>query len=82
VLTASGAALVVLALIVERGLRRATGGEIRGFTADPLFSDEQRQRAFQIIPVVATLTPGAAPGQKDFAGGGGRFGGGGASEKF
>jgi hypothetical protein len=81
-LTASGAALVVLASIVERALRRATGGEIRGFTADRLFSDEQRQRAFQIIPVVATLTPGAAPGQKDFAGGGGRFGGGGASEKF
>ncbi len=85
VLTISGAVLVVLALAVERALRRAPGAEISGFTADPLFSDEQRRQALQIVPVVATFTP-AAPGpaaeEKDFAGGGGRFGGGGAGEKF
>lgn len=83
VLTLSGAALVVLALAVERRLRRAPGSEIVGFTADPLFSDERRRRAMEIIPVAATFT--ATPGQTaedKGIGGGGRFGGGGAGEKF
>jgi hypothetical protein len=83
VLTLAGAALVVLALAVERTLRRAPGGEIAGFTADPLFADERRVQALQIVPVVAAFTPGApAVEGKGFAGGGGKFGGGGASEKF
>ena len=83
VLTLSGAALVVLALAVERALRRAPEGEIAGVTADPLFADERQQRAFQIVPVVAAFTaPATAPEEKGFAGGGGRFGGGGAEEKF
>jgi len=84
-LTLSGAALVVLTLAVERALRRAPDGDIVGFTADPLFSDERRQHALQIVPVVAAFTP-AGPGPaaqgKDFTGGGGKFGGGGAGEKF
>jgi len=81
----SGAALVILALAVERALRRAPGGDIAGFTADPLFSDERRQHALQVIPVVAAFTsaaPGPAAQEKDFTGGGGKFGGGGAGEKF
>jgi hypothetical protein len=83
VLTVSGAIVVVIALLIERALRRAPGGEISGFTADVLFSDERRQRALQIGPVVATFTPPAhVTEDKGFAGGGGRFGGGGASEKF
>jgi len=84
VLTLSGALLLVLALAVERALRRAAGGEIAGFTADPLFSDERRQRALQIVPVAAAFTPApSAPAEeKGFAGEGGRFGGGGATEKF
>ena len=85
VLTVSGAAVVVIALLLERELRRAPGGEISGFTANVLFSDERRQRALQIAPVVATFTPPAPDSlteEKGFAGGGGRFGGGGASEKF
>jgi MFS family permease len=85
VLTVSGAALVVFTLAVERALRRAPQGEISGLTANHLFVDERRQRALQIVPVVAAFTP-PAPGQpaeeKGFAGGGGRFGGGGAGEKF
>ena len=85
VLSVSGAALVVFALAVERALRRAPQGEISGLTADPLFSEERRQRALQIVPVVTTFTP-SAPGlpaeEKGFTGGGGRFGGGGAGEKF
>ena len=85
VLTLAGGALAVLALVVERTLRRAPGGEIAGLTADPLFSDEQLQQALQMAPVVASFTPGAPvrpPEEKGFAGGGGRFGGGGAQEKF
>ena len=80
----SGATLVILALTVERALRRAPAGDIGGFTADPLFSDERKLHALQVVPVVATFTaaPGAAAQEKDFAGGGGKFGGGGAGEKF
>jgi hypothetical protein len=83
VLTLSGAALVVLALTVERMLRRAPGGETAGFTAEPLLSDERRRGAIEIIPVAAAFT--ATPGQNaedKGIGGGGRFGGGGAGEKF
>ena len=85
ILTLSGAALVILALAVERALRRAREGEIAGFTADPLFSDERRQHALQVIPMVAAFTsapPRPAAQEKDFTGGGGKFGGGGAGEKF
>jgi len=84
VLTLSGAALVTLALAIERALRRAPDGSVAGFTADPLFSDERRQRALQIVPTVAAFTaPAAGPTAEDKGlGGGGRFGGGGAGEKF
>jgi len=83
VLTISGAAVVVLASWLERALRRAPDGEIGGFTADALFSDERRQRVLQIGPVIATFTPPSTPlaEEKGYAGGG-RFGGGGASERF
>ena len=84
VLILAGALLVVLALAVERALRRARSGEIAGFTADPLFSDERRQHILQVVPVVAAFTPEARTPAPDpgFAGEGGRFGGGGAQEKF
>jgi hypothetical protein len=84
VLILAGALLVVLALAVERALRRARDGEIAGFTADPLFSDERRQQVLQIVPAVAAFTPEARTPAPDpgFAGEGGRFGGGGAQEKF
>jgi hypothetical protein len=82
VLTAAGGGLVALALVAERALRRAPRGEIGGYTADPLFSDEQRQQALQIVPVVATFTPAAGAAEDKGLGGGGRFGGGGATEKF
>jgi hypothetical protein len=85
VLTVSGAALVALALAAERALRRSPGGERAGFTADALFSDERRQQLLQTVPVVATFTPAASavtPDEPGFAGRGGTFGGGGASEKL
>jgi hypothetical protein len=84
VLTGSGALLVVLALAVERALGRARAGELAGFTAEPLFSDERRQQALQVLPVVTGFTPPASAPTHDpgFTGEGGRFGGGGAQEKF
>jgi hypothetical protein len=85
VLIVSGAALVALALGVERAFRRSPGGERAGFTADALFSDERRQQLLQTVPVVAGFTPAAPAAAVDepgFAGQGGTFGGGGASEKF
>jgi hypothetical protein len=85
ILTASGTALVVVTLAVERALRRAPKEEIGGFTAESLFSDERRQQALQVIPVVAAFTPAApdpAVEKKDFVGGSGKFGGGGAQGDF
>ena len=85
VLTAAGALLIAVALAVERALRRSPGRERLGFTAEALFSDERRQQMLQTVPVVAAFTP-AAPARpaedKGFVSGGGRFGGGGASDKF
>jgi hypothetical protein len=83
VLTLSGAALVALALAVERMLRRAPGGELAGFTADPLFADERRMHALEVVPVAAAFTAAPAQAAEDKGlGRGGRFGGGGAGEKF
>jgi hypothetical protein len=82
VLTLAGAGLVIAALVVERALRRAPARELAGFTGEPLFSDERRQRALQLVPVVAAFTPAAAANRPGFAGEGGKFGGGGATEKF
>lgn len=82
VLTLAGAALVIIALVVERALRRAPAHELAGFTAEALFSDERRQQALQVVPVVAAFTPAAPADRPGFAGEGGKFGGGGATEKF
>jgi uncharacterized membrane protein YgcG len=83
VLSVAGALLLFAALALERWLGRGPGRERSGFTAEPLFSDETRSRLLQIIPVATTLSPSAPPApEKDFAPGGGSFGGGGASERF
>jgi len=85
VLTAAGALLIVAGLAVERALRRSPDGERAGFTADALFSDDRRQRLLQTVPVVAAFTPAVhhAPAEEPgFAGRGGEFGGGGASDRF
>jgi hypothetical protein len=88
-LTAGGALLAGAAILLERALGRAPGGERAGFTAEPLFSDERGQRALEVAGAVAAFGPRAgAPSDKalagdgGFAGGGGRFGGGGAQERF
>ena len=82
-LTAGGALLAGAALLLERALSRAPGRERAGFTAEPLFADERRQRALEVAGTVATFAPRTgAPPDAGFAGGDGRFGGGGAQERF
>jgi hypothetical protein len=83
VLTLAGAALVLLALAVNRWLSRGPEGERAGFTAEPLFADEARLRALELVPVVAAHAPEARPpAPPGFQGGGGSFGGGGAGGSF
>jgi hypothetical protein len=84
VLVLAGAAIVALAMALERALVRAPAGEIRGFTAAPLYSDERRRLALEVIPAVTTFTPaGPAPAPPDKPlGAGGQFGGGGTTERF
>lgn len=82
-LTVGGALLAGAALALERVLTRAPGHERAGFTAEPLFTDERRQRALEVAGTVATFAPRAgAPADEGFTDGGGRFGGGGAQERF
>jgi hypothetical protein len=83
VLTLAGAALVLLALALNRWLSRGPEKERDGFTAEPLFADEARLRALELVPVVAAHAPEARPPvEPGFQGGGGSFGGGGAGGSF
>jgi hypothetical protein len=85
VLLVSGAALVGLALALERALRRVPGGEQTGFTTNALFSDERGQHVLQVVAAAGTLTQAAAApasAEKSFVPGGGASGGAGASGKF
>lgn len=83
VLTLAGAALVLLALALNRWLSRGPEEERGGFTAEPLFADEARLRALELVPVVAAHAPEARPPvEPGFQGGGGSFGGGGAGGSF
>jgi hypothetical protein len=83
VLTLAGTALVLLALALNRWLSRGPEEERDGFTAEPLFADEARLRALELVPVVAAHAPEARPPvEPGFQGGGGSFGGGGAGGSF
>ncbi len=85
VLSASGAALMLLALGVRRWLHAGPAHERGGFTAESLSGEEQDLRLLETVVTVAVAgptsrtDPDAAP---RFEGGGGRFGGGGASGEF
>ena len=84
VLVAAGAALILGALWLNRRLRLAPDGERAGFTAAAL-SSSGKTGNLTVAAVVAGMAPGAQPDparQGDFSGGGGRFGGGGASGEF
>jgi MFS family permease len=83
ILTAAGGALVLLSLALNRWLDEGLGKERSGFTAAPLFSDEGRLRALELLPVLAAHSPQArTPDAPGFEGGGGSFGGGGAGGSY
>ena len=83
ILCAAGAALLLLALALNRRLRRSEDGEWGGFTARPLYSGAG---ALPAAAVVAGFAPDArlapAPDSASFTGGGGTSGGGGATGQF
>jgi hypothetical protein len=86
VLAGSGALAIGIALGLHRWLRQSPGRQRRGFTADILFEDENRQQALGVAATALTLSPEAAsPSQPQpgaFRGGGGASGGGGSSGTF
>lgn len=94
VLTLAGAVLLLFALALNRWFARGSEKERDGFTADPLFADEARLRALELVPVLAAHGPEARPPaepvgppprppvEPGFQGGGGSFGGGGAGGSF
>ncbi len=83
ILCAAGAALLLLALALNRRLRRSEDGEWGGFTGRPLYSGAG---ALPAAAVVAGFAPDArlapAPDSASFTGGGGTSGGGGATGQF
>ena len=84
VLTLSGVALAAVVLILRRYLESGPNGERHGYTAAPLFQDAARQRLFEAGAAIVTMTPAAQNlhDEPRFEGGGGQFGGGGASGEF
>jgi hypothetical protein len=83
VLSLAGTALVLLALALNRWLSKGAEKERDGFTAESLFGDERRLRAFELVPVVAAHAPESRPPvEPGYQGGGGSFGGGGAGGSY
>lgn len=83
-ITLFGLTLIALALWLNRRLTRASGEELRGFTASPLLSAESEA----LSPVAALAAAATVPvlphpaDDADFSAGGGKYGGGGASGTF
>ncbi len=83
-LTGAGVALLAAAAGLRRFLDSGSGRERLGFTATPSGEDPNKRHAAEILAGVAVLTPGppATAEKPQFQGGGGKFGGGGASGEF
>ena len=78
-----GAALGALALYLRRALARRAGAEWRGLTALPLTGDRESLQTLEVVATLAAFAPAARQLDRGgFEGGGGEFGGGGASAKF
>jgi hypothetical protein len=84
VLLASGALLAAGVALLRRYLESGPDGERHSYTAAPLFEDAARLRLLEAAAAVVTLTPEARSLREEprFEGGGGEFGGGGASGQF
>jgi len=84
VLAISGIALVAGVFALRRFLDSGPDKERAGFTAEPLFEDLARQRLLETAAAVVSLSPDARTIRDEprFTGGGGEFGGGGASTEF
>ncbi len=83
-LTACGAVLIAAALWVHRRLRDAPGGIWRGLTAAPLYSGDAEAGISPLAALGAHVAVPAAPDPErpGFTGGGGEYGGGGASGQY
>ncbi len=84
VLSAAGVMLFIAAAVLGRYLASGIDGERYGFTANPLLTDTGRRGVAEIVASLAAATPGPASTTEktSFDGGGGKFGGGGASGEF
>jgi hypothetical protein len=82
-LIVEGAGLVALALFLRRALSRRVGAEWRGLTARALAEDRESLQTIEVAATLAAFSPAARQVRAGgFEGGGGEFGGGGASAKF
>ncbi len=84
VLTGAGFLVFAFAAWLRSLLESGSRRERAGFTADPLSTDPGRKSAFEIAVTVSAMTPGqqAVTEKPSYRGGGGEFGGGGASGDF
>ena len=83
VLLLGGGVAIGLALALRQHLDSGPGRQRHGFTAEPLFADPEGRSALELAASVASLSPAARPVEtSSFEGGGGRFGGGGASGTY
>ena len=84
VLGLSGALVLALAALLQRVLNSSAGKELRGYTVQPLLHDPEKRGVVEAVSSVAAVTPSARTmaDKSTFEGGGGKFGGGGASGSF
>ena len=84
-LAGSGVALIFVAMVLNRRLRRSPGGERGGYTASPLFSEigpEGLSTAAAVVGFAPDVPQAPEHRPEDYSPGGGKFGGGGASGSF
>ena len=82
-LLAGGTVAIGLALALRRYLDAGPRHERFGFTAEPLFDDPESRGALEVAAGMASFSPAAPPVERPgFEGGGGQFGGGGATGSF
>lgn len=82
-LAGGGGVLIALALLARRLFSGRPGSEWSGLTTVALAEDRESLQTLEVAAVLVTLQPAARPAATPgFEGGGGEFGGAGASAKF